>query len=55
MGKMNIVITDELETKFRKAVFECKGMKKGNISEAIEEAIQQWITNCKSTSVSLQK
>jgi hypothetical protein len=28
---------------FRKAVFEKKGMKKGNISEALEEAIDAWI------------
>jgi hypothetical protein len=28
--------------------FECKGMKKGNASEALEEAIELWITNCKS-------
>ncbi|MCL5948982.1 MAG: hypothetical protein M1490_00710 [Candidatus Bathyarchaeota archaeon] len=43
MGKMNIVLTDEQEERFRKAVFERKGMKKGNISEALDEAIQQWI------------
>jgi hypothetical protein len=43
MGKMNIVLEDELEQKFRKAVFESKGMKKGNISEALEEAIEIWI------------
>jgi hypothetical protein len=43
MGKMNIVLSDELEQKFRKAVFERKGMKKGNISEALQEAIQNWI------------
>ena len=43
MGKMNIVIDDELEEKFRKAVFHRKGMKKGNISEALQEAINQWI------------
>jgi hypothetical protein len=49
MGKMNVVLKDELETKFRKAVFECKGMKKGNISEAIEEALELWITSCKTT------
>ena len=46
---MNVVLTDELEQKFRKAVFNCKGMKKGNISEAIEEALEMWITNCKSS------
>jgi hypothetical protein len=43
MGKMNIVLKDDVEEKFRKAVFERKGMKKGNISIALEEAIQQWI------------
>jgi hypothetical protein len=43
MGKMNIVLGDELEEKFRKAVFEAKGMKKGNISEALEEAVERWI------------
>jgi hypothetical protein len=43
MGKMNIVIDDKLEEQFRKAVFQKKGMKKGNISEAIEEAIVNWI------------
>jgi hypothetical protein len=43
MGKMNIVLEDELEQRFRKAVFESKGMKKGNISEAFEEALEMWI------------
>lgn len=43
MGKMNIVLPDDIEEKFRKAIFEKKGMKKGNISEALEEAINEWI------------
>jgi hypothetical protein len=43
MGKMNIVLDDELERKFREAVFKKKGMKKGNISGALEEAIRCWI------------
>jgi hypothetical protein len=47
MGKMNIVINDKLEKDFCEAVFECKSMKKGNISEATEEALELWITNCK--------
>lgn len=43
MGKMTLVINDELEKRFRRAVFEVKGMKKGNIQQAIEEAIELWI------------
>jgi len=43
MGKMNIVLDDKIEDKFRKTVFQRKGMKKGNISQALEEAIEQWI------------
>ena len=43
MGKMNIVLKDDLEERFRRAVFESKGMKKGNISEAMEEALNLWI------------
>jgi len=43
MGKMNIVLDDKLEQVFREAVFKVKGMKKGNISDAIEEAIHCWI------------
>ena len=43
MGKMNIVLADDTEEKFRNMVFKRKGMKKGNISEALEEAIDHWI------------
>ncbi len=43
MGKINIVLPDDKEEQFRKAVFETKGMKKGNISEALEEAIDLWV------------
>jgi hypothetical protein len=43
MGKLNVVLPDDLEDRFRKAVFEKMGMKKGNISEAMEEAIDMWI------------
>ena len=43
MGKMNIVLDDELEKEFREAVFKRKGMRKGNISKALEDAIKQWI------------
>jgi hypothetical protein len=43
MGKMNIILSDELEERFRKTVSDSKGMRKGNISIALEEAIHLWI------------
>jgi hypothetical protein len=43
MGKMNIKLSDDTEERFRKAVSNSKGMRKGNISIAIEEAIDLWI------------
>jgi hypothetical protein len=43
MGKMNIVLDNNTEERFRKAVADNKGMKKGNISVALEEAIELWI------------
>ena len=43
MGKINIALDDEIEERFRKAVYQRKGMKKGNISKALEEAIDHWI------------
>lgn len=43
MGKINLVVSDELETQFRKAIFNKYGMKRGNIQKAIEDAIKDWI------------
>lgn len=43
MGKLNVVIDDKLDRKFREAIFKTKGMKKGNLTEAIEEAIELWV------------
>lgn len=43
MGKMNVVLPDDVEERFRRAVFERMGMKKGNISEALEEAVDLWM------------
>jgi hypothetical protein len=40
---MNIVLEDTVEERFRKTVFQSKGMKKGNISEAIQEALEAWM------------
>ena len=43
MGKMNVVLPDDVEERFRRVVFERMGMKKGNISEALEEAVDLWM------------
>lgn len=43
--KLVISLSDEMEKRFRNTVFERKGMKRGNISEAVEEALKQWIEN----------
>ena len=43
MGKMYVVLPDDLEEQFREAVFNRFGMKKGNLTIAIEEAIKEWI------------
>ena len=43
MAKLTVLIKDELDEKFRDAVYKTKGMHKGNITEAIEEAIECWI------------
>ena len=41
--KLIVDITDELDEKFRNALFNAKGFKKGVIKEAVEEALDDWI------------
>jgi len=43
MGQISIVINDELDAKFRAAIAQKLGLRKGNIKIAIEEAITMWI------------
>jgi hypothetical protein len=45
VGKITVVIRDDLEKKFRETVFKDKGMKQGNISLSIEEALEMWMEN----------
>lgn len=45
MGKLNVVLSDKVEDSFRKTVAINKGLKKGYISEAFEEAVVLWIDN----------
>ena len=43
MGKILISLDDILEDKFRKTVGARIGVKKGAMSNALEEAIKMWI------------
>jgi hypothetical protein len=43
VGKINVKVKEEIDKKFREEVFKRKGMRKGNITEAIEEAMLLWI------------
>jgi len=51
MGKMNVVIGDKTEMRFRDAVARHVGVKKGNISRALEEAIDLWIKSMDDPSI----
>lgn len=41
--RMDVYLSEDDERRFREAVFKRKGMKKGNISEAVKEAILLWM------------
>lgn len=43
MAKMHLSINDDLDNRFRMAVAKKKGMKKGNLAAAVEEAMKDWI------------
>jgi hypothetical protein len=43
MGKLNINVRKDIDDKFRNEVFSRKGLKKGNLKEAVEEAMILWI------------
>lgn len=43
MGRIDIILPDELEKKFREEVFKIYGMKKGNITIAVEDAVCDWV------------
>ncbi|MGI0081123.1 MAG: hypothetical protein ACRECH_16050 [Nitrososphaerales archaeon] len=43
MGRIDVILDDAFEKKFRDEVYKRYGMKKGNLTEAIQEAIDLWI------------
>jgi hypothetical protein len=42
--RMDVYLTEDQERRFKEEVFKRKGMKKGNISEAVQEAILLWMS-----------
>jgi len=43
LGRINVDISDELEKRLRLTTVEKFGGKKGDLSRAVQEAIQTWI------------
>ena len=43
MAKITFELDDKLDEKFRKVVADTKGLHRGVMQEALEEAIQLWI------------
>jgi len=43
MGKISVIIPDDLEAELRKKIVEKYGWKKGNLSRGVEEAIRLWL------------
>jgi hypothetical protein len=43
MGRIDVILPDKLEKEFREEVFKQLGMKRGNITVAIIEAIESWM------------
>jgi len=49
MGRIEIVIPDDLETEFRREAIRKFGMKKGYLKSAVEEAMRTWLQSQKSS------
>jgi hypothetical protein len=45
MGRISVAIPDQLEKRLRFKTIERFGGKKGDLSRAVEEAIQIWVAN----------
>lgn len=43
MGRIDIILPDQLENEFRQEVAKRLGMRRGNLTKAVQDAIKQWI------------
>ena len=43
MGRIDVVIPDDLESKVRKKAVDKFGGKKGSLQSAVEAALRQWV------------
>jgi Arc/MetJ-type ribon-helix-helix transcriptional regulator len=43
MGKLSVVVPDPLERKFRFAIAAMKNGKQGDLSDAVVEALEDWL------------
>ena len=43
MGRIDAIISDDLEKKLRMKALEKFGGKKGSLTEALEDAISEWV------------
>ena len=41
--KWTVQINEDLDNKFREAVFNDKGFHRGNLTQAVEEAMELWV------------
>lgn len=47
VGRINVELSEELEKKLRFKMIERFGGKKGDLSKAIEEAVERWVAEGK--------
>jgi len=43
MGRISVALSDELEKKLRFKTIEVYGGRKGDLSRAVEEAVETWV------------
>jgi len=53
--KITFELADEIDEKFRKLVADTKGLHRGVMQEALEEAIQLWIAEQVKTKTRIEK